>query len=125
MFLASTEGHVIHFLLSDINILSGAGKGVIGLKLRDGDTCLGGALIGNRHDALVMETAGGKTMEYRRGAHPPTLRGGKGFEAVKRTTFVRVVPLAIELTDWDKVEEKPEGKDKKAEADGEQRTLFD
>ena len=28
----------------------------------------------------------------------------KGFEAVKRARFVRVVPPAIELVDWDAVE---------------------
>jgi DNA gyrase subunit A len=124
LFLASATGHVIHFPLSEINILSGAGKGVLGIKLRAGDVCLGGALISNRHDALVMETAGGKTMEFRRGKYEVTSRGGKGFEAVKRTTFTRVVPPAIELVDWDKVEERPE-KDRSAERNGEQRTLFD
>ena len=35
-----------------------------------------------------------------------TSRGGKGFEAVKRANFVRVVPNPIELVDWDKVEGK-------------------
>ena len=104
LFLASQSGHIIHFPISEINILSGAGKGVIGIKLDKKDVCLGGALIGNRHDALTMETAGGKTMEFRRGAYPTTGRGGKGFEAVKRTKFVRVVPPAIELVDWDQVE---------------------
>jgi DNA gyrase subunit A len=121
LFLASAGGHVIHFPLDQVNILSGVGKGVMGIKLEEGDACLGGALISNRHDALVMETAGGKTQEFRRGKYETTSRGGKGFEAVKRTTFVRVVPPPIELVDWDQVEEK--GKD--AEPNGEQKTLFE
>jgi DNA gyrase subunit A len=127
LFLASREGHVIHFVLEEINILSGAGKGVIGIKLADGDECLGGALVGSRHDALTVETAGNRTMEFRRGAHPPTGRGGKGFEAVKRTTFTRVVPPPIELVDWDAVEGKAKRDDRPAErnGDGEQRVLFD
>jgi DNA gyrase subunit A len=131
LFLASASGHVIHFPVAEINVLSGAGKGVLGIKLRPGDVCLGGALISNRHDALVVETAGNKTMEFRRGKYEATSRGGKGFEAVKRTTFVRVVPPPIELVDWDKVEGRAEEKDKKAEANGrggangEQRSLFD
>jgi DNA gyrase subunit A len=126
IFLASQEGHVIHFALDEINILSGVGKGVMGMKLEEGDACLGGALISDRHDALVMETTGGKTMEFRRGKYEPTSRGGKGFEAVKRSSFVRVVPPPIELPDWDKVEGKDE-KPKKPETngDGEQRTLFE
>ena len=67
IFLASAAGHVIHFPLAEINILSGAGKGVQGIKLAEDDVCLGGALINSRFDMLQVETAGGKTMEFRRG----------------------------------------------------------
>jgi DNA gyrase subunit A len=124
MFLASTDGHVIHFPVEQINILSGAGKGVMGIKLAEGDTCLGGALINSRFDALVVETAGGKALEFRRGKYELTSRGGKGFEAVKRTTFVRVVPPPIELVDWDQVEGKGEGNGHGPKRNGGQ-TLFD
>ncbi len=55
LFLASASGHVIHFPIEEINILSGAGKGVMGIKLQEGDVCLGGALISNRNDALVVD----------------------------------------------------------------------
>jgi DNA gyrase subunit A len=97
----------------------------MGIKLADGDACLGGALIGNRHDALTVETAGGMTKEFRRGAHPPTGRGGKGFEAVKRTTFVRVVPPPIELVDWDAVEGKTKKEEKSVERNGDGPSLFE
>ena len=50
-----------------------------------------------------------------------TSRGGKGFEAVKRTTFTQVVPPAIELVDWDKVEQK----ESEAENKGGQPKLFE
>jgi DNA gyrase subunit A len=126
LFLASQAGHVIHFDLKEVNVLTGVGKGVMGIKLSDDDACLGGALIGSRFDALIVETAGNRTNEYRRGAHPITSRGGKGFEAVKRTTFVRVVPPPIELVDWDAVEGKGEEKPKKAESNGhQQNSLFE
>jgi DNA gyrase subunit A len=126
LFLASESGHVIHFPLTEVNVLSGVGKGVIGIKLAEGDVCLGGALISSRHDALVVETAGNRTNEYRRGAHPTTSRGGKGFEAVKRTSFVRVVAPPIELVDWDAVEGKGEEKTKRHEGNGEQqKELFE
>jgi DNA gyrase subunit A len=128
LFLASAEGHVIHFPIDQINILSGVGKGVMGIKLMEGDSCLGGALISSRFDAMVMETAGGKTMEFRRGKYEITSRGGKGFQAVKRTTFVRVQPPPIELVDWDKVEGKDEEKGKGAKGNGkigESGSLFD
>jgi DNA gyrase subunit A len=126
IYLASANGHVIHFKIDDVNILSGVGKGVMGIKLEEDDTCLGGALMGGRFDKFVLETSGGKTMEFGRAKYDVTSRGGKGFEAVKRTQFVRVVPPPIELVDWESVEGKNgTGAKEKAEKNGDgQRTLF-
>lgn len=123
IYLASAEGHVIHFRVEEINILSGAGKGVMGIKLADDDRCLGGALMSGRFDKMVLETSGGKTMEFGRNKYEVTSRGGKGFEAVKRTTFVRVVPPPIELVDWEQIEGKKENGNGKA--NGGQRGLFE
>jgi DNA gyrase subunit A len=125
IFLASADGHVLHFPIEEINILAGVGKGVIGIRLEDGDTCLGGALIRNQNDALVVETSGGKQMEFH-GSRELTSRGGKGFEAVKRTSFVRVVPPPIALVDWEQVEGKKENSNgHRANGHGGQRTLFE
>jgi DNA gyrase subunit A len=124
LFLASANGHVLHFPIEEINILSGVGKGVIGIKLGQDDTCLGGALVRNQNDALVVETSGGKQMEFY-GSRDMASRGGKGFEAVKRTSFVRIVPPAIELVDWDTVEGKADERNGKVEANGEQKSLFE
>jgi DNA gyrase subunit A len=125
IYLASANGHVIHFAIEEINVLSGVGKGVMGIKLEEGDTCLGGALMGGRFDKFVLETSGGKTMEFGPAKYEVTSRGGKGFEAVKRTNFVRVVPPPIELVDWEQVEGKNGHKDKGPERNGDQPTLFD
>jgi DNA gyrase subunit A len=124
IFLASAEGHVIHFPIGQINILAGVGKGVMGIKLEEDDTCLGGALISERNTKLVMETANGNTLDFRGDKYELTSRAGKGFEAVKRTTFVRVVPPPIELVDWDEIEGKKNG-EKNGQRDGEQRRLFE
>jgi len=105
IFLASADGHVIHFPIEEINILAGVGKGVIGIKLEENDVCLGAALIRNQNDALVVETSGEKRMEFY-GSREQTSRGGKGFEAVKRTSFVRIVPPPIQLVNWDELEER-------------------
>jgi DNA gyrase subunit A len=118
IFLASANGHVIHFPVEEINVLAGVGKGVMGIKLEEGDSCLGAALIHNQNDALRVETSGGKVLEFH-GSREHTSRAGKGFEAVKRSSFVRVVPPAIELVDWEKVEGK------NAKGNGEGRSLFD
>jgi DNA gyrase subunit A len=104
LFLASRDGHVVHFPIDEVNVLAGVGKGVLGIKLGKGDACLGGALSGNRFDALVVETTGGVRKEIRRGAYPATHRGGKGYEVVKRADLVRVVPPPIELVDWEQVD---------------------
>jgi DNA gyrase subunit A len=104
LFLASRDGHVIHFPIDQINILSGAGKGVMGIKLDKDDVCLGGALVSSRHDALTVVTSGGITKEFRRGAYPCVHRGGRGHEVVKRADLARVVPPPIELVDWEAVE---------------------
>jgi DNA gyrase subunit A len=127
LYLASAEGHVIHFKVDDINILAGVGKGVMGIKLAEGDVCLGGALMSGRFDKMVLETSGGRTMEFGRGKYEVTSRGGKGFEAVKRANFVRVVPPPIELVDWDTLEGKTtEGNGKKnGDGKGGAKELFD
>ncbi len=106
ILLCSKEGHVIHFSIDEINILQGVGKGVMGIKLEDDDKCLGAALIFHAHDRLQVETSGGKVMDFT-GMYETVSRGGKGFEAVKRTTFVRVVPPAIELVNWEALEGEP------------------
>jgi DNA gyrase subunit A len=124
IFLASAHGHVIHFAIDEINILSGVGKGVMGIKLADDDLCLGAALVSERNPALVTETANGKTLEFKGTKYEITGRAGKGFEAVKRTTFLRVVPPPIELVDWDQLEGKKNG-EKNSERNGEQKTLFE
>jgi hypothetical protein len=106
IFLVSVAGRVIHFPIREINIHGGAGKGVRGIKLGNSDTCLGGALISNRFDSMQAETTAGKILEFRRGRYDVTSRGGKGFEALRRSSFVRVIPPPIQLVDWDAFETK-------------------
>jgi DNA gyrase subunit A len=120
LYLASANGHVIHFKVNEINLLAGVGKGVMGIKLTDDDTCLGGALISGRHDKLAVETSGGKVIEFGKDKYEVTSRGGKGFEAVKRSTFVRVLPPPIELVDWEAMED-----DETQSGNGKQRKLFE
>jgi DNA gyrase subunit A len=127
IYLASADGRVIHFAIDEVNVLSGVGKGVMGIKLDDGDTCVGAALMGGRFDKFVLEMSNGKTMEFGPAKYEVVSRGGKGHEAVKRLSFVRVVPHPIELVDWEQYEGK-NGNGHKGKANGtngdEQRTLF-
>jgi DNA gyrase subunit A len=120
IFLCSADGHVIHFKIDEINILAGVGKGVIGIKLHGDDHCLGGALISRKSQMLQVETSGGKTLEFT-GRYETVSRGGKGFEAVKRSSLTRVIPGPIELVNWDEIEGKPSERNGK----GGQGNLFD
>jgi DNA gyrase subunit A len=113
LMLASANGHVIHFDIDEVNILAGAGKGVMGIKLEAGDVCLGGQPMRAKSDVLTVEASDGKPMEFRASRHDLVSRGGKGFEAVKRKSFVRVLPPPIQLADWDVVEGKSKEKDKR------------
>ena len=81
--------------------------------------------MGGRFDKFTLETSGGKTMEFGRAKYEPTSRGGKGFEAVKRASFVRVIPPPIQLVDWEQVEGKAGGNGKKHETNGHGKTLFE
>jgi DNA gyrase subunit A len=122
VLLASANGHVLHFALDEVNILAGVGKGVIGIKLEGKDACIGGQLVSKSTDALHIETSGGKTMDFT-GRYEVVSRGGKGFEAVKRTSFVRIVPPPITLVDWEQYEEK-NGKPANGK-NGHEKTLFE
>jgi DNA gyrase subunit A len=114
VMLASARGHLIHFPVDQVNVLSGPGKGVIGVKLDGDDECIGGVLVGGRFDKLQVETDSGKVQEFGPGAIKSQNRGGKGEKPGARTTFARVVPAPIELVNWDEVD----GKTPRREADG-------
>jgi DNA gyrase subunit A len=119
MFLVSTEGRVLHFPVNEVNVLSGPGRGVIGIKLDEGDTCIGGALVHGRFSKMDVETSGGIAKEFG-GGIPVVGRGGIGRQEVKRTQFVKVKPPPIELTDWEAIELAAEknGKHKNGERNG-------
>ncbi len=125
MFLVSTEGHVIHFPINEVNVLSGAGRGVIGIKVHDDDKCIGGALVHGRFTKMDVETSGGQTRELG-GGKPTVGRGGSGHQEVKRTQFIRIIPPPIELMDWDAIELAEEKNGKPHEKNGKKNGgLFD
>ena len=114
VILASRNGYIIHFPLDQVNVLSGVGKGVIGIKLDEGDVCLGGELLtsGKRKDAVKfsVETESERTDDYTYDRPKAQSRGGKGEKlGGVRTKLNRVVPAPITLANWDEVADgKPE-----------------
>jgi len=115
VMLASAGGHLIHFSIDSVNVVSGAAKGVLGIKL-EGDQCVGGVLVGGRFDKMQLETEAGKVQEFGPGAIKVQNRGGKGEKPGVRTKFVRVLPPPIELVNWDEIDGKVPRKS--ADADG-------
>jgi DNA gyrase subunit A len=103
VMLASSGGYVIHFPVGEAGILSGPGKGVIGIKMED-DVCVGGTLVGGRFDKLVVETEKGTFQDFGPGAIKVGSRARKGDKPRERTRFSRVMPPPIELVNWDEVE---------------------
>jgi DNA gyrase subunit A len=133
MFLVSADGHVIHFPIDEVNVLSGPGRGVIGIKLGKDDVCIGGALVSSRFTKMDVETSGGVVRELG-GGKPTVGRGGLGHQEVKRTQFVQVLPPPIDLMDWEAIEladgtgKNGNGKHKDPERNGKHSgngTLFD
>ncbi|MBA4190673.1 MAG: DNA topoisomerase [Planctomycetaceae bacterium] len=106
VMLASRSGHLIHFPVEDVSILSGVGRGVVGIKLEEGEDCIGGVLVGGRFDKIVLETEKGKQQDFGPGAIKSQKRGGMGAKPGERTRFNKVIPPAIELVNWDEVEGK-------------------
>ena len=110
VILASRGGHLIHFPIDQVNVLAGVGKGVMGIKLKEGDECVGGALVNEsrRYEAnrIVVETEKGKTQEFGPNAIKSQGRGGAGVRPGERTRFDRVIPPAIELVNWEEVDGK-------------------
>lgn len=100
MFLIATDGHLIHFPIEEINLLSGVGKGVRGIRLTKDATCLGGMVLCDTNDCMQVENSTGKVIDVRRSKYQPTSRGGKGHEIVKRSSITRIIPQEILTVDW-------------------------
>ena len=105
MFLAASDGHVIHFPIEEANLLSGVGKGVRGIKLSPKSKCIGGYVLGGFKECMRVENTGKKVMEFRRGKYTPTSRAGKGYEAIRRGGLKRILPEPIQLIDWTQIAE--------------------
>ncbi|MEK6630627.1 MAG: DNA gyrase C-terminal beta-propeller domain-containing protein, partial [Acidobacteriota bacterium] len=78
---------------SEINYLSGPGKGVILIKLHPGeDRVLGFIASTGDRDLLTVETSRGAEQTISTTKYEVTGRGGKGRELLQRGQFMRVVP---------------------------------
>ncbi len=84
--------------VSEVNYLSGPGKGVILIKLKPGDDRVLGFIAskGDR-DLLTVETSRGAEQTISTAKYEVTSRGGRGRELLQRGQFTRVLASAPEI----------------------------
>jgi DNA gyrase subunit A len=88
---ASRARRVLLCKAEEINYLSGAGRGVLLMKLEPDDALIGMKLSGDDHAALVVKTSLGGEQRVGPGKYELTSRGGRGREIIKRGQLVEVV----------------------------------
>jgi DNA gyrase subunit A len=106
MFVATRQARVTHFAIDDVAILSGAGKGVRGIKLSEPkDEVLGAAQMARPSDCLRVMTSHEKTLVFGQMKYEISARGGKGIRAAQRSTFTEILRPEIQLVDWAAMEQ--------------------
>ena len=80
--------------VSDVNELSGPGKGVTVIKLSDDDKVVGFLCSARKDERLTVETQKGRTLELFPGRYEVTGRGGRGREMAKKDA-VKSVQRAV------------------------------
>ena len=105
MFIATKGARVIHFSVSDVPLLTNAGKGVRGIKLEGDDEVLGAVQLSRPSDCLRVVNTNGKTLSFGQMKYGVTSRGGKGVRTSQRNGFAEMILPEIELIDWTQYEE--------------------
>lgn len=104
LFLASQKARILHFAIDEVPILSGAGKGVRGMKLDTGDSIMGFAQMTRPSDCLRVMTTADKELTFGQMKYALNSRGGRGFKTSHRSDFASIQRPAIELVDWATIE---------------------
>jgi DNA gyrase subunit A len=87
----SSKRRALLCAVSEVNYLSGAGRGVTLIKLAADDVLLGFCLAVKDSDALEVKTSLGGVQRITCNKYETSGRGGKGREVMKRGTFIEVV----------------------------------
>jgi DNA gyrase subunit A len=98
LIAVTRQAHAMLCKVTEVNYLSGPGRGVILIKLdpKD-DRVLGFIASRGERDLLVVETSRGAEQTVSSAKYDITGRGGKGRELMQRGQFSRVVPSAPEV----------------------------
>ncbi len=105
--LATRKGRCINFRVAEVNILNGAGKGVMALKIAGDDAVIGFMLGRRRLEGLKVETNRGRIEEVRPSRYSIVGRGGRGYEIIRSGYLARVFLEPIILS-FDNVPSPPD-----------------
>ncbi|HEY0875426.1 MAG TPA: DNA topoisomerase IV subunit A [Vicinamibacterales bacterium] len=90
--IAATKGaRAVLTKAGEVNFLSGPGRGVILIKLGEGDRVLGFIASTGDRDLMTVETSRGAEQTISTAKYEVTGRGGKGRELLQRGQFTRVI----------------------------------
>ncbi len=107
LFLISEAARLIHFAVTDVPVLSGAGRGVRGLKLTEkDDAVIGAQRLGRPSDALRVINENDKELSFGQMKYVVTGRGGKGIKTSQRTSIKSVIRPEQIVIDWSQYEGK-------------------
>jgi DNA gyrase subunit A len=81
---ASVEGHALICKADEVALLAGAGKGVMLIKLDDGDELVGAKLLRGKGDSVSFLNEKGTEYDVSLRKYQAVGRGGKGHELFKR-----------------------------------------
>ena len=93
--LATEDGRVLIFSVSEIPVRAGAARGVNAIKLGGGDRVLGYQLSTRKRDGLRTWTTRGREVIVRETSYKPASRGGKGTIVIKQGRLERCAWPAV------------------------------
>ncbi len=95
--VASKRGRLLLCKAEEVALLSGAGKGVIIMKLESDDLVLAYRLFTTKEDHMVLLKEDESTIKISAKKYQPVTRGGKGHAMFKRGLFKEILPIDVVL----------------------------
>lgn len=94
--LATRSARVLIFPVTEANIVAGAARGVVAIKLEPKDRVIGFVLANKKREGLTVQTNRGATQIVRATKYPVTGRGGRGYAILQRGSLECVLPEEAE-----------------------------
>ena len=107
--VATRKGRASLFPIEEVNYLGGPGRGVIAIKVEEGDRVLAATATSEPKKGLRVYTPGDRKIDLTPSRYRVTGRGGRGIQVVKRGGLTRADAEPIELPDLGGEEEEDGG----------------